>query len=470
MAIELQKEELGQRINWLIRLRWLAAIVVFVVIGGARFFLQIELRLIPLYSGAVVLLFYNTLFFRYSRHLQSQKGDEGWFRKANHFGNFQISLDLVMLAYLIHFAGGAENPFIFYFIFHMVIASILLSNRAAYLQATLAVALSGTVFGAERWQILSHYHLGGFVGGELYAHSSYLLGVSFVLTTTLYLTVYMATCIVNKLRERERELARANEKLEEQDRLKSQYVATVSHDLRASLSTIQNCLKVVLSNLTGSVSEKSREMITRAEQRSMHLLHFVKDLLDLSRIKGMKELEMKPLSLSELLGKVTERLRTRAENKGVALTLKNSTNISSIYANEDALEQLFANLILNAIKYTPWGGNVGVEIKEESDRFRATVWDTGIGVRQEDLSHIFEEFYRAKNAEQMEKEGTGLGLSIVKQIIEAHRGEIWVESEVGKGSRFTFTLPKGVSGRTNKCDRGTNAAESVKRQEKCPPE
>lgn len=125
--------------------------------------------------------------------------------------------------------------------------------------------------------------------------------------------------------------------------------------------------------------------------------------------------------------------------------MKNSTAGSLIYANEDALEQLFTNLIVNATKYTPWGGKVGAEIKEEEDHFRATVWDTGIGIPQEELSHIFEEFYRAENAEQMEKEGTGLGLSIVKQIIETHKDEIWVESEVGKGSKFTFTLPEEVA-------------------------
>lgn len=307
MAIKLEKG-LNQRIKWLINLRWLAIIVVFIVIGSTRFLLQIKLPLFPLYLGNISLFFSNILFFYYSQRLKhlnsrikSQEEEEGWFRKANRFANLQISLDLIILAYLIHFAGGVENPFIFYFIFHMVIASILLSNGAAYLQATLVTALLGTLIIGERWQMLSHYHLAGFIEEELYLHSGYLLWISFVFITTLYLTVYMTTSIVNKLREREGGLALANEKLKEQDRLKSEYVVTVSHDLRDSLSTIQNWLKVVLSNLTGPVSEKSREMIVRAEQRSMHLLRFVKDLLSLSKIKSTKELEKKPLSLSKLL-------------------------------------------------------------------------------------------------------------------------------------------------------------------------
>ncbi|MFQ5866915.1 MAG: sensor histidine kinase [bacterium] len=437
------ERELRQRIKWLIDLRWFAAIGVFIVITVTTYILRVKLPLFPLYLGNVALVFYNILFFFYKQRLESQKDRNEWFKKANRFANLQISLDLIMLTYLIHFSGGAENPFIFYFIFHMVIASILLSNRAAYLQATLAIVLFGGVILGECLRILPHYHLGGFIHEELCLHPRYLLGVFSVFVSTLYLTIYMATCIVNRLRKGERELAVVNEKLAEQDRLKSQYVQTVSHELQASLSTIQSCLKVVLSDLTGSISEKSREMVARAEQRSRQVLHFVKDLLDLSKIRATKELEKKLISFSEIVKKVIEQLKGRAEEKGLTLSLENSTTSSLISANPDALEQLLVNLIVNAIKYTPWGGNVGIQTIEQPDCFQTVVSDTGIGIPQEDLSHIFEDFYRAKNAEQMEKDGTGLGLSIVKQIIEAHKGEIWVESQVGKGSRFIFTLPKG---------------------------
>lgn len=436
------ERELRQRIRWFINLRWFAAIGVFIVITSVRYALKIKLPLFPLYLGNIALVFYNSLFFFYNRRLESRKDSDGYFKKANRFANLQISSDLIMLAYLIHFSGGAENPFIFYFIFHMVIASILLSNRAAYLQATLAIVIFGGVIAGECLRILPHYHLGGFIHEELCLHPRYLLGIFSAFVSTLYLTIYMATCIVNRLRKGEKELAIANEKLEEQDRLKSQYVQTVSHELQTSLSTIQSCLKVVLSNLTGSISEKSREMIARAEQRSRYVLHFVKDLLDLSKIRATKELEKKPITFSEIARKVIEQLKGRAEEKGVTLSLENFTTGSLISANPDALEQLLVNLIVNAIKYTPWGGKVGIQTREQPQCLQTVISDTGIGISQEDLSHIFEDFYRAKNAEQMEKDGTGLGLSIVKQIIDAHKGEIWVESQVGKGSKFIFTLPK----------------------------
>ncbi|MDD5686544.1 MAG: HAMP domain-containing sensor histidine kinase [Elusimicrobia bacterium] len=446
------EEKINQSIDlrWLINLRWIAVVVVFIVITFTRYVLEIKLPLIPLYTGNIVLFSYNILFFIYNRKLEFQKGTvTQYFKKANYFAKLQILMDLVALAYLIHFSGGVENPFIFYFIFHMVIASILLSNKAAYFQATLAVVLLGVIIAGEYLRVLPHYHLEGFfpvlsVGSELYLNPRYLLGIFSTFISTLYITIYFATTIVNRLRAEETELAVVNKKLEEQDKLKSQYVLTVSHDLQSSLSAIQSCLKVVLSDLTGAISEKSREMIARSEQRSQHLLHFVKDLLDLSKMRVDKEIEKKPVSLSEIVIKVVEQLKLKAEEKGLTISVGNFAGNTLISANPDAMEQLLINLTLNAIKYTPWGGKVALRITHSTlnNSVQVSIEDTGIGIPQEDLSHIFEDFYRAKNAEQMEKDGTGLGLSIVKQIINSHSGDIWVESEVGKGSKFSFTLPK----------------------------
>jgi len=447
-----------EKLKWLVNLRWIAILGLFIVITGVRYVLKIELPLFHLYLGNLVLFFYNILFFFYSQRFES--GNAGgsasygqFFKKANHFANLQISLDLILLTYLIHFSGAAENPFIFYFVFHMVIASILLSNQAAYLQATLAVLLLGSVIAGECLKILPHYHLIGFIpmlsaGSELCLHPGYMTGIFSVFATTLYITVYFATTIVNRLRKEEKEIVIVNKKLEEQDRLKSQYVQMVSHDLQSSLSTIQSCLKVVLSDLTGEISEKSREMVARAEQRSRYLLHFVKDLLDLSKMRATKEMDSillkKSISLSETIENVVEQLKPVTEGKKLLLSVENSAGSSLIPANPDAMEQLLVNLIGNAIKYTPWGGKITVASRPSIvDGFvQMCVEDTGIGISQEDLPHIFEDFYRAKNAVQMEKDGTGLGLSIVKQIVNSHGGEIWVESQVGKGSRFFITLPK----------------------------
>ncbi len=437
------KSELKERLRWLITLRWIAAIAVFFAITITFYVLKIQIPLAPLYIGNSLLFIYNTLFFFYYKKLRSITEDRLFIKIATRFANIQIAIDLVMLTYLIHFIGGIENPFIFYFIFHMVIASILLSRKAAYFQAMAAIFYLGSSVFMEYIGLIPHYHPTGFIPfDQCRLNLIYISGVLFVFSTTLVLTVFMTTTIAHRLREREQELAVLNQKLAEQDRLKSQYVLTVSHDLQSSLSTIQSCLKVVLSDLAGEISEKSRELISRAEQRSTSLLHFVKDLLDLSRMRATREVEKRKVKFSEFIIQIINQLKIKAIEKRLEL----KTNISNsviVYANPEALEELLVNLFINAIKYTPSGGKIHIQTQTSANQnfVEVSVSDTGIGIPDEDLPNIFNDFFRASNAEVLEKNGTGLGLSIVKQIIESHGGKIWVESQIGKGTKFSFTLP-----------------------------
>src|SRR5450830_1364183 len=137
------KEELNLRLNWLIKLRWMAVGAVLLTISSSYLILRMVLPYKYLYLGGIILFLYNLLFYLYNRKIRVLINTESWQKKANRFANIQISIDLMMLVYLLHFSGGLENPFVFYFVFHMVIASILLSNREAYLQATLAAVLFG---------------------------------------------------------------------------------------------------------------------------------------------------------------------------------------------------------------------------------------------------------------------------------------------------------------------------------------
>ena len=431
----ISEKELDVRIKWFIDLRWLAVIGVAAVITGARYLLFIKLPVIPLYSGVGLLFLYNWVFLVYSRKLQMKEQDARWFKKVNIFANLQVFADLLILTYFVHFSGSLENPFVFYFIFHMVIASILLSNKAAYLHATMVMVLLGLVVSGEYFGVLQHYHLNGFVDGELFFQKRYLAGYFFVLCSTLYITIFMATSIVNRLREGEIRLA-------EQDRLKSLYVRTVSHDLKSSIATIQSCLKVVLNGMTGPVSEKSREFISRAENRSRSMLTFVKDLLDLSSIRADKALLRKKASFPDIVKKAADQLTPRINEKNLILEFKNGLKLATVFVNEEAIERAVINLLENALRYTPSGGKVKIALQNRSGYIELEVSDTGIGIAEEDLACLFQDFYRAKNARAMEKDGTGLGLSIVKQIVESHRGKVWVESQLGKGSKFAFSIPE----------------------------
>jgi signal transduction histidine kinase len=432
-----------ERVDWLIQLRWIACLMVFAVITSTIYLFHLPLLPVPLYFGNAILVLYNGLLRIWMNGIKRREPGKERLRRATQLANLQISIDLLMLSYFIHYSGGLENPFIFYFIFHMVIASILLSRKAAYLQASFAIILLSLI-GLAELTFLPHYHLSGFLSHQSCNLSAFFTaGVLSIIGSTLYLTVFMATSIEQRLRLREVELAKANERLAEQDRLKSQYVLTVSHDLQGSLATIQSCLSVVLNNLTGTIPGKAREMIARAAQRADHLIRFVKDLLNLSRIRAMETFEKQSVPLNSALQKVLAQWHMQSADKSLDIELKITKNLT-ILGNQEAFEEMLSNLIGNAIRYTPQYGKIRItgNRAKESGYVNLAISDTGIGIHPEDIPYIYNDFYRAKNAEILEKNGTGLGLSIVKQIIQAHGGSIWVESEPGRGSTFNMQLPQ----------------------------
>jgi two-component system phosphate regulon sensor histidine kinase PhoR len=253
----------------------------------------------------------------------------------------------------------------------------------------------------------------------------------------------MATVIVNKLRERDRQLEESNRMLAEQDRMKSRYVMTVSHDLQGSLAAIQSYLKLLSGGYTGPVPEKPMEIILRAEKRCDFLLKFVQQLLDLSQMRAERKMRPEPISLTEMIDKEVNALNSRMIEKQIEFRLECNIGDDTVFGDVLALEQLFDNLLSNAVKYSRRKGSIVLSINEAKDpqAIEIVVSDTGIGIPAENLNNVFEDFFRAGNAKEAEQ-GTGLGLSIVKRIVETHRGRIRVESELNEGTRFIFTLPR----------------------------
>lgn len=250
------------------------------------------------------------------------------------------------------------------------------------------------------------------------------------------------TMEARRLQEIERqaqELARAKEELERIDRFKTSFMLTVAHELRAPLTALQSFLNAVLKGYIPP--EEQPKVLQRAIDRSQELLDLVDDLLDLAAVKSQESPEKRRvLSLADVLEKVYPLFRAEAESKGIAFEVEVRRR-PQVLANPDRMTQVWSNLISNAVKYTPSGGKVRVVLDEQDSWAVGTVEDTGIGIPPEEQAHIFEEFYRTPQAKELAPHGTGLGLPLVKNIVEALGGSISVESEVGKGSRFTFRLP-----------------------------
>lgn len=235
------------------------------------------------------------------------------------------------------------------------------------------------------------------------------------------------------------ELARAKEELERLDRYKTTFTLTVAHELRAPLTALQSFL---LSLLKGYIpSDQQQRVLQQAVGRSQELLDLVDDLLKLAAVKSEQEMKRwEVLSLADPLEKVFSLLKTQADEKGLTLIVEVHQN-PLVKADREQMGQLWTNLISNAIKYTPPGGRIRVALEEEKGWAVGMVEDTGIGIAPEDKTRIFEEFYRTRQAKEMEPRGTGLGLPLVKRIVEGHGGSIEVQSALGQGSRFVFRLP-----------------------------
>ncbi|MEA3230203.1 MAG: response regulator [Thermodesulfobacteriota bacterium] len=227
------------------------------------------------------------------------------------------------------------------------------------------------------------------------------------------------------------------------DRLKSEFVAKVSHELRSPLSTIHEQLALVIKDMVGEMAAHDHHVLSRAKDKTQGLISLIGDLLDLSRIEeGLICHEPQPVRLEEILKNIVDFLGTKATNKNQSLTMELPENpLPKLSADPIAIESIFGNLITNAINYTQEGGNIRVIIDQAGINTRVKVVDNGFGIADKYMDKIFERFYRVKDDRTRYITGTGLGLPIVKGLVESLGGFIDVESNPGEGSTFTVLLP-----------------------------
>lgn len=450
----LSAHELIERVAWIVRLRWVAAACVAAAITIARWQFGLPLPAGPLYVITAALVAYNAVMWGLTRRLQ------GWQPRsalaASALANIQISADLFFLAALLYFSGGIENPFTFYFVFHIVIASILLSRRATFFQTALASAYVVAMAVVQSEDLAPHFHLTGVLADHAHRKAVLAYGTSFVVASTLFLTAYFATSITARLREREAEilglsrsleekaadLSRANEKLRISERTKSEYMRRVAHELRSPLATVYQMVGLVADGRKGDIPPAAGETLARVRVRLKLLMDVARDLLALSRAREADlSRELQETTLAEAVAACLPDLQERAQEAGLRLDVSVPDELPAIAGDPESLPQLVANLCTNAIKYTPAGGSVRITGCAEQGRVELAVADSGIGIPRDELSHVFNEFYRAGNAREACEDGTGLGLSIVNAICFAHRAEILVESEVGQGTTFRVRFP-----------------------------
>jgi signal transduction histidine kinase len=243
------------------------------------------------------------------------------------------------------------------------------------------------------------------------------------------------------LKERANKLEQAYRELQEIDRLKDELVQNVSHELRTPLTFIKGYVELLMEQEMGPLTETQREALSIVTEKTNALTRLVSDIIFLQQVER-ESLDLAPHNMRDVASLALHSCEIASGSAGITLRLEAPPDLNPILIDRDRISQVFDNLLGNAIKFSPRGGTITIAVEDFGDRLRMSVADTGVGIPADKLIKIFDRFYQVDGSATRRFGGAGLGLAIAKRIVEAHGGEIWVESTVGIGSKFSFTLPK----------------------------
>jgi signal transduction histidine kinase len=430
--------------KWFIRIRWIAVGILIAATYVVKYLLDISIQDKSIFILSAVLLFLNVVHRIILGQLKRNSGTRA-IQKIKQEIHFQIITDLIILTLILHFSGGIENPIIIFYFFHMIIASSIFSTFTSYAYALFTMLLAASLAVLECYSIVPHYPLEGFVAHDLYKNVFYVFGSGVVFTITSILIVFLSHMIIYRSIKTEETYVRTNFELENKDKLKNEYVLRVTHDIKGHVAAILSCIDVIRSGIAGPLTDVQKEFSDRVYERTELLSTFIKNLLNLTRKRLKHDSEFEEFLMKDIIDKVVLTVQTLAKDKSIDFNFSFDNSIKIITGNPFTIEELYSNLLLNAVKYTPPNGRISLIVRRQQDQIISEISDSGIGIPKEELPKVFDEFYRASNVPKDIKTGSGLGLSIAKQIVENHKGKIQVSSEPGVWTKFTITLPENPS-------------------------
>ncbi len=249
------------------------------------------------------------------------------------------------------------------------------------------------------------------------------------------------------LRRADEEILEVNRQLEQSNRFKSEFLANISHELRTPLNAILGFSEILLDTTMNLTPGERTEFLRNILSSGQHLLTLINDILDLAKIEaGKMELHAEEISIAEAIHEVTTILEPMARQQGLQLLTVGAEKFGAVRADKNKFKQILYNLLSNAVKFTAAPGKITLSVRESEDQMIVSVMDTGIGIKQDDLPKLFRDFQQLDGSYTRRYQGTGLGLALCRRFVEMHGGRIWAESEFGKGSTFTFTIPRQPAG------------------------
>ena len=433
------KPSMLRRDKWLIRLRWYAILGLF---GGVMLLETIQLgpgrSLLWISTVGLSLVVCNLIYLAYT----SVKKKLAMSRLVTLL-NVQMVVDLFMLTALIYLTGSAESPLSFFYVFHIILASIIFPGGFSYLYSLLVIALYSSLLLLEQSIYLNHICF--FNDIHLSEDSRIVIAIWFIFVITMLVSAYLAQNVTERHRRVRNKLEIVNQKLQEINETKTTFFRYASHEMKAPIATIQSTLMVVEDILGTHADARVRDMLRRAIGRTSETIGMLKDLADLTYGNFQEQQKFETLDLKELLTDIVADAQPNADRKKQTVLFDAPPDSCEFFGDVIALKQIFSNLLSNATRYTQNNGTIQIQVSKTREGYVIAVSDNGSGIPKSEQINIFKEFYRTPAAKKQVSEGTGLGLAIVMRMVELHDGNIQVESEEGQGSKFIVHLPLGVS-------------------------
>jgi signal transduction histidine kinase len=428
--------ELDRVFGWFIVLRWIAFAGVAVTLAAVRLLELYELPFGLLFAITGLLGLLNLSFTAWLR-----LGRRGALSRRQTAGFFhaQVVCDFALLFLLVYFTGFLENPFCYFFVFHILLAAFIFSSRVVYAYVGALVALVAGAFLAEYLGLIPHFRLWSSPAGSYLSQN---LPRAAGLASLLLISAYLITSIKRRLEEKGQRIEVELDRYKNLDKIKSNFILQVTHELRGPIAAVSGYHEMLLRGIGGPCPPKALEIVGKADHRIDNLLTIIDEMIDYAYMKSQEEVRpaRSRLALRGAIEQNLELLETQAAAKQIALAA-NCPKDLFVPATRDLLKIILGNLVHNAIKYSPPRTTVSVTAQAEGPEVHILVQDQGYGIEAEELEKIFEEFYRTRAARELERDGTGLGLSIVKRAVESLAGRISVYSVAGQGTTFHIFLP-----------------------------
>lgn len=427
-------ETIRRRNLWFIKLRYYAVLMLIFLIFTAELILDIEfssLQFKVILFITFSILLYNIILHYIRRYVQFEN------KKFNplHISLFQMAFDLTALTFLVYFTGTIESPLYMFFIFHMIVGSLILPGKIIYSAAVIVILIFGFLSYGEFYNIIPHYHIQNYIEPPLYNQTNFVLAFISIFSFVMIMSVVLTNRIARQLYKMEQNLYESLDKIQKSEYEKQKYIMSVVHEIKTPISALHSYIELIINKYLGPIDVKVEEKLKRALIRSNEAVNLINNVLQISKLRIVDDIEKENVDLMLLINQILEQQKINIESKKISIIKKYiDDNKYLIQGNKLLMEIAFSNLIGNAIKYNFNDGMIILNISINENMLLIEINDNGIGIPENEVKNIFNDFYRASNIKEKGFEGTGLGLSFVKQIIEKHKGEIFIESpsKIGK--------------------------------------